>query len=238
MILHLKKTDKLNVYDLKLTGSGQYRSIEFDFYNATDYRSYRFASANPDGMLYYQYNGQGKFGWYSFNIDKINDSSDVIINQNDTMINQNHQIIDKQEQTNNKLDQAEVTRKGIWESIKELPSKFLNMLKGLFIPDNFDFLDDFKNTLETKLGFIAEVPISLLDFISGLLTTNWSEFNSISFPAIEIFGVNFWGSQEVSLQEAIDIFSPYKYITDVICVVICVNTLKRWYENFAGGGNS
>lgn len=154
-----------------------------------------------------------------------------IVDQNNTIINQN-------QQTNDKLDQAEETRKGIWQTIKELPSKFLDMLKGLFIPDNFDFLDDFKNTLETKLGFIAEVPIALIDFISGLVTTNWSEFNSISFPAIEIFGVNFWGSQEVSLQEAIDIFSPYKYITDVICVVICVNTLKRWYENFAGGGNS
>ena len=154
------------------------------------------------------------------------------------MVNQNNTIINQNQQTNDKLDQAEETRKGIWQTIKELPSKFLDMLKGLFIPDNFDFLDDFKNTLETKLGFIAEVPIALIDFISGLVTTNWSEFNSISFPAIEIFGVNFWGAQEVSLQEAIDIFSPYKYITDVICVVICVNTLKRWYDDFAGGGNS
>ena len=154
------------------------------------------------------------------------------------MVDQNNTIINQNQQTNDKLDQAEETRKGIWQTIKELPSKFLDMLKGLFIPDNFDFLDDFKNTLETKLGFIAEVPIALIDFISGLVTTNWSEFNSISFPAIEIFGVNFWGSQEVSLQEAIDIFSPYKYITDVICVVICVNTLKRWYDDFAGGGNS
>ena len=144
----------------------------------------------------------------------------------------------KQQQTNNKLDQAEETRQGIWETIKALPGKFLDMLKGLFIPDNFDFLDDFKETLETKLGFIAEVPIALIDFILGLVTADWSEFNSLSFPSIEVFGVNFWGTQEISLQEAIDIFSPYKYVTDVICVVICVNTLKRWYDNFAGGGNS
>lgn len=172
-----------------------------------------------------------KFGYKILSFEGQIDPTSIIVDQNTTIINNSNK-------TNEKLDIAEETRQGIWETIKALPGKFLDMLKGLFIPDNFDFLDDFKETLETKLGFIAEVPIALIDFILGLVTANWSEFNSISFPAIEVFGVNFWGTQEISLQEAIDIFSPYKYVTDVICVVICVNTLKRWYDNFAGGGNS
>lgn len=237
------------VSNVSVSYSDQYFTVTFKALQ--DFGSVRFRFGNQELSSNNQYTtlllsnnsdyNQG-FRIYVLNLVEAEDLNSALLgqitNQNSTIINQNQQIIDKQEQTNNKLDQAENTRKGIWETIKELPSKFLDMLKGLFIPDNFDFLDDFKNTLETKLGFIAEVPIALLDFISGLVTTNWSEFNSISFPAIEIFGVNFWGSQEVSLQEAIDIFSPYKYITDVICVVICVNTLKRWYENFAGGGNS
>ena len=237
------------VSNVSVSYSDQYFTVTFKALQ--DFGSVRFRFGNQELFSNNQYTtlllsnnsdyNQG-FRIYVLNLVEADDLNSALLgqitNQNETIINQNQQIIDKQQQTNNKLDQAEETRKGIWETIKELPSKFLDMLKGLFIPDNFDFLDDFKNTLETKLGFIAEVPISLLDFIFGLVTADWSEFNSISFPAIEIFGVNFWGSQEVSLQEAIDIFSPYKYITDVICVVICVNTLKRWYENFAGGGNS
>lgn len=241
--------DSSVVSNVSVSYNDQYFTVTFKALQ--DFGSVRFRFGNQELVSNNQFTTlllsnnsdyQQGFRIYVLNLVEAEDLNSALLgqitNQNSTIINQNQQIIDKQEQTNNKLDQAEQTRKGIWETIKELPSKFLDMLKGLFIPDNFDFLDDFKNTLETKLGFIAEVPIALLDFISGLVTTNWSEFNSISFPAIEIFGVNFWGSQEVSLQEAIDIFSPYKYITDVICVVICVNTLKRWYENFAGGGNS
>lgn len=144
---------------------------------------------------------------------------------------------EEQKKTNKKLEEAQETRKGIWETIKGLPGKLLDMLKGLFIPDNFDFLNDFKETLENKLGFIAEVPISIIEFAFGLATATWEEFNSITFPSIEIFGVNFWNSQEISLQEAINIFRPYRYITDVICVVICVRTLRKWYEKFGSGGD-
>ena len=145
---------------------------------------------------------------------------------------------EEQKKTNDKLDEAQETRKGIWETIKGIPGKLLDMLKGLFIPDDFDFINDFKEVLEDKLGFIAEVPLAVIDFILGLATASWEEFNSITLPSIEMFGVHFWNSQEISLQEAIDIFSPYKFVTDVICVCLCVNTLKRWHDHFANGGTN
>lgn len=175
------------------------------------------------------------------------DTSSAILNSLNQNQQQTNQKLDEvkeetkkhteeQKKTNEKLDKAEETRQGIWETIKGLPGKFLDMLKGLFIPDDFDFINDFKEVLENKLGFIAEVPLAVIDFILGLATASWDDFNSITLPTIDIFGVNFWNSQEISLQSAIDIFSPYKYITDVICVALCVNTLKKWYDKFASGG--
>lgn len=137
-----------------------------------------------------------------------------------------------------KFDEAENTRKGIWQTIKDLPVQFLNMLKSLFIPDDFSFLDNFKESLENKLGFIAEVPLSVLDFLLNLVTSDWEEFNSITFPSIDIFGVKFWSDMTIDLTEAKNIFGPFKYLTDISCVIICVNTLRRWYDNFANGGGN
>lgn len=119
---------------------------------------------------------------------------------------------------------------------KTLTEAFMDMLKNVFVPKDLSFLNDFKDTLSNKLGFIAEVPLSIIDFILSLATTGWNEFNSIKLPTMSFFGVQFWNAQEISLQPAIDIFEPYKYITDVLCVILCCNTLLKWYESFANGG--
>ena len=169
-----------------------------------------------------------------FHSELLADSSDtgLIIDNN----NKNTQdIIDNQ---NKNHEESEETRKSIWDSIKELPSKFFDMLISLFIPDDFSFLDNFKITLQNKLGFIAEIPISILDFLINLASVTWEPFDSISFPSIELFGVNFWDSQEISLQPAIEIFEPYKYITDLLCVILCCNTLLHWYKSFTNGGGN
>lgn len=165
--------------------------------------------------------------------EENNDSAllQQITNQNNTMINQNNTII-------NQNQQAESTRQGIWETIKNLPSMFLDMLINLFIPDNFDFLYNLRDSLESKLGFIASIPLRVLDFLLNLATADWDAFDSITFPSIEFFGVSFWDTQEISLQPAIDIFSPYKYITDILCVILCVNTLLHWYHSFSNGGGN
>lgn len=219
--------------------SGYILFLEFDLGSTWNIRGLGFPTnylvANPQGG-----SGGGSSGGGSSSSDsnlgsEIQNSTNTIIDSNNKNANK---ITEEQKKTNEKLDEAQETRKGIWETIKGLPGKLLDMLKGLFIPDNFDFLNDFKETLENKLGFIAEVPLAVIDFILGLATASWEEFNSITLPEIEMFGVHFWNSQEISLQEAIDIFSPYKYVTDVICVCLCVNTLKRWHDHFANGGTN
>lgn len=138
-------------------------------------------------------------------------------------------------ETNSKLDQAENTRKGIWETIKGIPESVANAIKGLFIPDNFDFLNDFKDTLSNKLGFIAEVPIKLIDFIISLADFTWTEFSSITFPKIEIMGVSFWNDITIDVGPILGGLKKYRYITDVLCVTLCVNTLRKMYDKFTGG---
>ena len=136
---------------------------------------------------------------------------------------------------NSNLEQAENTRKGIWETIKGIPESVANAIKGLFIPDNFDFLNDFKDTLSNKLGFIAEVPIKLIDFIISLADFSWTEFSSITFPKIEIMGVSFWDDITIDVGPILDGLKKYRYLTDVLCVTLCVNTLRKMYDKFTGG---
>jgi len=212
--------------------SGYILFLEIDLGKVWEMRGFgipaNYLVANPSSS-----GSGGSSGFGGLTGPDLENSTNFIIDNNNKNTNK---ITNEQKKTNDKLDKAEETRQGIWETIKSLPGKFLDMLKGLFIPDNFDFLDNFKESLENKLGFIAEVPLSVIDFILDLATASWEEFNSITLPSIEMFGVHFWNSQEISLQEAIDIFSPYKYVTDVICVILCVNTLRKWHDKFASGG--
>lgn len=128
--------------------------------------------------------------------------------------------------------------KGIFTGIIELPGKLVTLLidalKSLFIPSDMDFIDNLVDSLENKLGLIAEVPIQCIEFIMNLANATWTEFKSVSLPSISIFGYNFWNAQEIDISEGIKIFSTFKYVTDVICVAICVKTLFKWYEGFAG----
>lgn len=127
--------------------------------------------------------------------------------------------------------------KGVINFPQTILTAIVDGLKALFIPSDFSFLDDFRNSIENKLGFIAEVPMAIIDFTLNLATASWDEFDSISFPSISIFGYNFWNAQEIDLSEAIRIFAPFKYITDCLCVILCARTLNRWREKFTGGGD-
>lgn len=225
----------------------------------TDPQRFRFRMANyVNGFV----GPNAKYRIISGNIQDY-DSSIVSDFVNQTQIHlqteQNNTIINQNTETNNKLDtqiqqneQAETTRKGIWESLKtalsyinplsenffayKLVELIVNALKSLFIPENMDFVTDFVDALESKLGFIASVPVAIIEFIMDLANATWAEFKSISFPSISIFGYKFWNSQTIDLTEAINIFKPFKYVTDVICVVICAQTLNKWRERFTGGG--
>lgn len=151
------------------------------------------------------------------------------------ILNKQNELNNSIKDTNSKLAEAENTRKGIWETIKGIPESIANAIKGLFIPDNFDFLNDFKDTLSNKLGFIAEVPIKLIDFIISLADFTWTEFSSITFPKIEIMGVSFWNDITIDVGPILGGLKKYRYITDVLCVTLCVNTLRKMYDKFTGG---
>lgn len=189
----------------------------------------------------------------------IDSSSGKIVSQNDTIISQNNTLITKQDETNSKLNETNEAinkedsdtsssscgvickLKGIFTGIIELPGKLITLLidalKSLFIPENTDFITNFVDSIENKLGFIAEVPISIIEFTLNLAKASWEEVTSISFPSISIFGYNFWEATEVDITEGINIFKPFKYITDCLCVIICARTLNKWRENFTGGGS-
>ena len=195
-------------------------------------------------------------GHYLISIASVKEV-DVITNNDSTIINQNEQIIEQNKQSNEKLEQAENTRKGIWETIKSFPSTFSNFfkdlgdkignfftnllngildgLKSLFIPDNFDFIYDFKDSLENKLGFIASVPMQFINYLLSLPNKVLTPITSISFPEIEVFGTKFWNGQDVDITEGLSWFNGIKYFGDILCVILMVNTLNKWWKRFGGG---
>lgn len=140
------------------------------------------------------------------------------------------------DETNNKLDKAEETRKGIWQTIKDLPGMFLDMLLGLFIPKDLSFINEFKDVISNKLGFIASVPIQIIDFALGLADVAFNEITTISFPSVDIFGVHFWNAEEIDITILLEKLKPFKYFTDFTCVILCCRTLYDMYHNFTGGG--
>lgn len=154
------------------------------------------------------------------------------------IINKNQELIEKQNETNNKLDEAENTRKGIWETIKSIPGLILDGFKSLFIPEDMSFLDDFKETISNKLGFIAQIPIAVIDFGIDLVNLDVEEMTSVTFPTVEIMGVHFWPELIIDISPILSKFSSFKYLTDVLCVSLCVYTLDRWREKFTGGGET
>ena len=176
--------------------------------------------------------------WYQLeDLKTASNSSQQGINNLQSSINAlEDNVISNQKETNAKLDEAEKTRKGIWETIKDLPNAFLNMLKSLIIPENFDFINDFKDALENKLGFIASIPLQLINFLLNLTTASWQDVTSVSLPNIEIFGYNWWNGGEIDISEGIRMFSAVKYLTDVLCVIIMANTLLKWWQSITGGG--
>jgi len=120
----------------------------------------------------------------------------------------------------------------------KLVELIINGLKSLFIPDNFDFLDNFKDTMSEKLGFIASVPLQLLDFIIDLKDYAFSTPTSLTFPTITFFGYSFWNEMTIDITEGLSWVSSIKYVTDIICVILCVNTLRKFYNSFFGGGTN
>lgn len=205
--------------------------------------------------------GQNFFFWDGMNYTATQSN---VITQNEIMIQGQEEIkeyqeqqVQQQQETNDALtsdseDESSSScgmickLKNILSYINPLSEKFfayklvellIDALKSLIVPDDMSFVTDFVDALESKLGFIGAIPGQIIEFAINLVSASWTEFNSISFPSISIFGYNFWDSQEIDLTEAINIFKPFKYVTDCICVVLCARTLNKWREQFTGGSS-
>lgn len=185
----------------------------------------------------------------------VNDLKNRIDSMKDEQAKTNQKLDDlnsKQDKTNDTLtseDEDTTSKKcgvvcklkGIFTGIIELPKKIVTLLidalKSLFIPDDTEFITNFVDSIENKLGFIAEVPIKVIQFGLNLVNASWTSVTSLSFPTVSIFGYHFWEAKEIDITPAINIFKPYKYLTDIACVCLCVATLSRWREKFTGGGS-
>ena len=185
---------------------------------------------------------------FQFNTSSI---GDLMLNKGDSSLP--YEPYGKQICTN-KLDEQNETSKSILGKIKDILSYInpfsenffayklveliINGLKSLFIPKNLDFLENFKNTMSDKLGFIASIPLQLIDFIIDLKDYAFSTPTSLTFPTISIFGYSFWNQMTIDITEGLSWVSAIKYVTDIICVVLCVNTLRKFYNSFFGGGEN
>ena len=243
----------LNTNILCKTSNQSYNGYFFKFY----FKIYKWRI--PSGADLYEVSSYWRFNSSEASLlldirdikisDKDNFYDDSILVANgkgqDIIINQNNTLIDKSDKISNSITSTDddttsskcgiiCKLKGIFTGIIELPSKILNLLKSLFIPDNFDFVNEFASTLENKLGFIAQVPISFITFLKDLATATWEEVTSITLPEIEVFGYKFWTSQKIDVTLIMSKLSPYRYVTDIACVCICIVALKRHYDNFGG----
>lgn len=147
--------------------------------------------------------------------------NDAIQSQQKEAIEATKKVHEEQKKTNDKLDTAENTRKGIWETIKSIPGTIgtffdnlgtkignffkdlldgiLEGLKKLFIPEDDYFknwFDDFKTYFEEKLGFIATPFTIIIDFVNSYL--NLSSSNDIIIDVPDITVPNFEENKIIS----------------------------------------
>lgn len=174
----------------------------------------------------------------------IENNQNTIISQNQQQINQNNTIIDQ----NNK---AEETRKGIWETIKNLPSAFLDMLKSLFIPeDNYfsNWFDDLQEFFEEKLGFLVTPFTIFIEFVERYLELDSSNSIVINIPDISvpnfenhviIKATTFNWTELLESKESLKIlWNLYLSFIDVFLILNFINLCHNKYNEIFGGSTS
>lgn len=148
----------------------------------------------------------------------------------------------------NKLDEQNETSKGIWATIKDLPNSFMNMLKGLFIPED-DYFKEWFNELklyfENKLGFLVTPFSIIIDFINRYLELNPKDDIIINVPDINVpnFEDNIiiektslnW-SQLLKSKESLNmLWELYLAFIDVFLILNFINLCENKYNRIFGG---
>lgn len=178
-------------------------------------------------------------------------STEELEEQNDIIISQNAQTNQKLDSVNSNLEKAEETRKGIWETIKDLPNQFLNMLKSLFIPEDGYFetwFNDLKTFFEDKLGFLATPFTIFIDFINMYLNLDSSTDIIITIPDITV--PNFenykiisattlnWSELLKSKESLNALWQLYLSFVDVFLILNFIGLCETKYNRIFGGDTS
>lgn len=125
--------------------------------------------------------------------------------------------------------------KGIFTGITELPGKIANLIKGLFVPENFDFINDFKDVMISKLGILAQVPDMLLTFLNDILNKEYTN-QCFKMPKMSFWGYSFWNEMNFCIQDSFyyKIIKDYRWMTNIVPVFGVLFYSYRTYKKFFG----
>jgi len=187
--------------------------------------------------------------YISFTVSYANNNPDYSTN---VMIAESSVKIDYEpygeEICTNKLDEQVETSKGIWGTIKDLPNAFMNMLKGLFIPDDGYFenwFNDLKLFFEEKLGFLVTPFTIVIDFVNRYLSLDPNKDIIINIPDITVpnfedhiivSATTFNWSELLKSKESLNIlWELYLSFVDVFLILNFIGLCENKYNRIFGG---
>lgn len=211
------KESQVNAYNANSQMYGSEIICSYSYRTSTPYYQF-FGITSSTGSFTYRpvnsLNTQAKVELLDLSYSNDNSSNEQIIAQNGIIINQNQQMIDKQQQMNDKLDEAnqkadeaENTRKGIWETIKDIPNQIGELLKSLFVPDDDYFSNKFtelSDNIEGILGFLSypyTLVTNVFDYFmtiedTGEYVIKWDD---VKVPNFEEYSIIKAGSYDFSV---------------------------------------
>lgn len=111
-------------------------------------------------------------------------------------------------------------------------SGIMDGLKRLIIPDNLDFIYNFVDVLENKLGFIGTIPAKMITFGIDLVKNTWNNKVMLKLPRVKIMGYYFWPDATIDLNQGFSWVEGIKYATDILCVIYCIYGINKHFHNF------
>lgn len=189
------------------------------------------------------FNGSSTTGTLQFSyfmVDATNqDVVDAVNGLKTDLNNINSNITSDDEDTTSNKCGIICKLKGIFSGIVELPGKIANLIKGLFVPDDFDFINDFKDVMISKLGILAQVPDMLLSFLNDIKNKEYTK-QCFTMPKMSFFGYSFWDEMSFCIQDSFyyNIIKDYRWMTNIVPVFGVLFYCYNAYKKFFGEGDS
>lgn len=238
-------TSENSTYNADVTISPQDSSSNVKIYKI----DYSFTSKQTENIKVVtfafgeNYNGSSTTGTLQFSyfmVDATNqDVVDAVNGLKTDLNNINSNITSDDEDTTSNKCGIICKLKGIFSGIVELPGKIANLIKGLFVPDNFDFINDFKDVMISKLGILAQVPDMLLSFLNDIKNKEYTK-QCFTMPKMSFFGYSFWDEMSFCIQDSFyyNIIKDYRWMTNIVPVFGVLFYCYNAYKKFFGEGDS